>query len=65
MKNCPLCNNDNLCGVKNIADCWCTKIEIPPALLKKVPASQRNKSCICVQCIKKFNFKLAKDATKR
>ncbi|MBA6234473.1 MULTISPECIES: cysteine-rich CWC family protein [unclassified Colwellia] len=54
---CPLCNNQNLCGVSNTTKpCWCTLEKVPSALIQGVPDAEKGKSCICQACIKKFNL---------
>lgn len=60
---CPLCGETNLC--ENIAakalqsNCWCSDktITFPQALLEKLPAGLKNKSCICKKCVLEFNAK--------
>ncbi len=55
--NCPLCNNNNLCGVNDTTKpCWCTLNKVPNELIQQVPESKKGKSCICQACIKKFNL---------
>jgi hypothetical protein len=56
---CPLCGTENRCGIKNAeveTPCWCfsADVEIPPALLNKVPTDQRHKACICLSCVTEF-----------
>ena len=54
---CPLCGARNLCameieretGVKQEA-CWCTQMDFTADLLATVPASARDKACICAAC---------------
>jgi hypothetical protein len=54
---CPLCNNQNLCGVSNTTKpCWCTLEKVPSALIQGVPDAEKGKICICQACIKKFNL---------
>jgi hypothetical protein len=62
VNNCPLCNGDNACAnigfneentdtaTKN--SCWCMNpaITFSEALLQKIPAEAKNKSCICQAC---------------
>ncbi len=56
---CPLCGNPNNCQLFTPAaykgPCWCAKMDFPEALLKQVPEEMRNKSCICRDCVAKFN----------
>jgi prepilin-type N-terminal cleavage/methylation domain-containing protein/prepilin-type processing-associated H-X9-DG protein len=53
---CPLCGGPNDCQVCS-ADkgaCWCANVEIPAALLARVPRPLRNRACICRACVEKF-----------
>jgi len=59
---CPLCQAKNYCGINSPEPCWCMSKSVPPALIAKVPASEKNKSCICANCIDKFN-KLTQEVT--
>lgn len=54
-KSCPLCQQQNLCGVNSNEPCWCTTASIDKRLLAKVPKTHIKKSCICAQCIEAFN----------
>nr|WP_239618554.1 cysteine-rich CWC family protein [Cohnella mopanensis] len=54
---CPLCGEDNHCG--NLAGlphgaCWCSQIEFPREILKRIPDEQRGKACVCRACVEKF-----------
>jgi len=60
--NCPLCQQKNYCAVDSDQPCWCMNTEIPAELIKQVPSEQRNKSCICANCVEKFN-QLAKNTS--
>ena len=55
---CPLCNENNACGIGEADNCWCMQASVPKALLTTVPATQVNKACICANCINKYNTKL-------
>lgn len=35
--------------------CWCFRVEIPAALLARVPEAWRNRACICRQCVEDFH----------
>lgn len=51
---CPVCGKPNDCELdpqKNAADCWCFHTQIPRALLDRIPLEERNKSCICKNCV--------------
>ena len=56
---CPLCGRPNDCQLCTTAafkgPCWCAKMEIPEALLARVPADLRNRACICRGCVMKFH----------
>lgn len=53
---CPLCQDNNLCGINNDEPCWCVSSDIKRELLDSVPIALVKKSCICKKCIDKFNF---------
>lgn len=61
---CPLCQASNLCAVDANEPCWCVNSVIKPELLAQVPQALIDKSCICQQCINKFNSELIIDKTK-
>jgi len=52
--NCPLCQQQNNCAVNSTEPCWCMTEKVPAELIKQVPSTQINKSCICAQCVNKF-----------
>ncbi len=49
---CPLCEGPNACG--NLTgggdSCWCRTVPFSRAVLEQVPASDRNRRCICRTC---------------
>jgi hypothetical protein len=48
---CPLCGGPNACGlVAGAASCWCYEARIPAAVLARIPAEARGRSCICQTC---------------
>ncbi len=53
---CPLCHESNDCGnvmtCTSSQDCWCNDpaIQFSKALLNKVPAGTKGKTCICKAC---------------
>ncbi len=55
---CPLCGGDNHCqlctGTAYKGPCWCAEVEIPEALLARVPENLRNRACICRNCAAGF-----------
>ncbi len=52
---CPLCGQPNECQLCTAGaykgPCWCAKVEIPSAVLARVPVELRNRACICRDCI--------------
>lgn len=59
-KICPLCGKPNRCGEKPVINneemkyCWCAYETFPRELLDRVPAENKGKACICINCINKF-----------
>ncbi len=55
---CPLCREANACQLCSPAtykgSCWCARVEMPEALLARVPENLRNRACICRNCVEKF-----------
>jgi hypothetical protein len=55
---CPLCGNPNECQLCTAAvykgPCWCYGVQIPAALVARVPDESRNRSCICRRCVEEF-----------
>ncbi|MDO8336251.1 MAG: cysteine-rich CWC family protein [Candidatus Saccharibacteria bacterium] len=56
---CPLCGQPNQCTPAETGSfastCWCKAEIFPPGLLALVDPEQRNKSCICQQCVNRFH----------
>ncbi len=56
--HCPFCGQANGCQLCTPAaykgPCWCATMEIPDELLARVPAEQRNRACICAECVLAF-----------
>jgi prepilin-type N-terminal cleavage/methylation domain-containing protein/prepilin-type processing-associated H-X9-DG protein len=56
--HCPLCSAANDCQLCSTAahkgPCWCARVEMPEALLARVPENFRNRACICRNCVEKF-----------
>ena len=56
---CPLCgaaNNCQLCSpAAHQGPCWCVTVEMPDALLARVPENFRNRACICKNCVENFH----------
>jgi prepilin-type N-terminal cleavage/methylation domain-containing protein/prepilin-type processing-associated H-X9-DG protein len=56
--DCPLCGGPNECQLCSPAThkgpCWCAQVEIPAALLARVPEHLRNRACICRKCVEQF-----------
>ena len=59
---CPLCGGANACQRGSPAAhqgaCWCASVEIPAALLARVPEPLRQRACICRACVEKFHREL-------
>ena len=66
---CPLCGGPNQCLLCTLethkGPCWCATMEIPAALLARVPESLRNRACICQKCVSGFQFHEAITAAKQ
>ena len=60
---CPLCGAANECQLCSPAThkgpCWCARVEMPEALLARVPENFRNRACICHRCVEKFQSEAA------
>jgi prepilin-type processing-associated H-X9-DG protein/prepilin-type N-terminal cleavage/methylation domain-containing protein len=56
---CPLCGGANECQLCSPAvhqgPCWCVRVEIPAALLARVPEPLRDRACICRKCVEQFH----------
>jgi len=59
---CPLCGGDNGCQLRSPATyqgpCWCARVEMPAALLARVPENLRDRACICRQCVESYQREL-------
>lgn len=55
---CPLCGQSNDCQLCTVhaykGRCWCMKVEVPDALLRRLPPDLKNRACICSKCIENF-----------
>jgi len=55
---CPLCGGPNECQLcaplAGKGPCWCVNLEMPAALLARVPENFRNRACVCKGCVEKF-----------
>lgn len=63
---CPLCGGDASCAVvaangAPVTDCWCFHVDIPQALLERIPPEQRGKSCLCFACLARFHAALERE----
>lgn len=59
---CPLCGRDNGCAVqagRDPAGCWCMNARFPAGLLERVPPEKRRKSCICQDCLDRYQAEQA------
>jgi prepilin-type N-terminal cleavage/methylation domain-containing protein/prepilin-type processing-associated H-X9-DG protein len=56
--HCPLCGAANDCQLCSLdthkGPCWCVHVEMPDALLARVPENLRNRACICKNCFENF-----------
>lgn len=56
---CPLCGRANDCPrcvpTPGPEPCWCAAVEIPAALIDRVPAAQRGRACLCRACVEQFH----------
>ena len=56
---CPLCGASNGCAMANAGPntsqstqpCWCTQEQFSAQLLQQVPATAKNRACICQACV--------------
>ncbi len=59
---CPLCGGENECQLCTPAaykgQCWCARLEMPAALLARVPENLRDRACICQYCVENFQSEL-------
>ena len=59
---CPLCGGANECQLCTPAaykgQCWCARMEMPAALLARVPENLRDRACICQHCVENFQSEL-------
>ena len=57
--HCPLCGGPNDCQFCTAAaykgPCWCETVQIPEALLARIPVEQRNRACLCRGCVASFH----------
>ena len=64
---CPLCGGPNDCQLCTPnackGPCWCARVEIPEALLARVPVDLRNSTCICRDCVMRFHRSHANGGT--
>lgn len=51
---CPFCGAGNRCGAQSEGPCWCLDLSVPPGLLELVPAAQKMRACICIDCIRAY-----------
>lgn len=58
---CPLCGQANNCAMelgKEPSSCWCMDIKMPEGILDMVSDEDKNKGCICKNCIMKYKEQL-------
>ncbi len=51
-KSCERCGNEFNCEAESITNCWCTEVQMPPALRTKI-ASLYN-DCLCAACLQQL-----------
>lgn len=51
---CPLCEQSNCCDVDSSMGCWCMNTHVPEALIAKIPKNLKDISCVCNQCIVRY-----------
>ena len=52
-KTCPVCGQENQCAAAHklvIANCWCMNTVVACTTLAALPATERNRRCICPAC---------------
>lgn len=55
---CPICHQENHCAMvagKDPATCWCHHTAVPQQLLEQIPPENRGISCVCKDCVDRFN----------
>jgi hypothetical protein len=55
---CPICGEDNNCSLVaglEASTCWCMTTKVPSELLDRVPMGKRRDSCVCKECINRYN----------
>jgi hypothetical protein len=58
-KFCPICKKRNKCGnVGKVVNCWCFNEVFPEGIFKFLSDDQRNKACICKECLDTYKGKL-------
>jgi hypothetical protein len=51
---CPLCGAPNDCGAAaGNSDCWCFTASVPPEVIDRIPAQERDRACVCRACASK------------
>jgi len=52
---CPVCGAPNECAAAASGSfatpCWCVDVIADPAALARVPVGQRNRACLCRNCL--------------
>lgn len=53
-ERCPCCGQLNQCAQATsttpVTDCWCFSARIAPERLASLPATVRNRACLCPRC---------------
>ncbi len=55
---CPLCGAANDCQLGSPdarpSPCWCASVDLPAALLARVPKEFQHRACVCRRCVENF-----------
>ena len=55
---CPLCGEQNHCGVSQPEDCWCRSETFSHELIESIPDNKVKKACICQNCVRESSVRL-------
>jgi len=55
---CPLCGEQNNCGMGKPDDCWCRSETFSGDLIQRIPHEKENKACICQNCVKRSSVRV-------
>lgn len=54
MFECPICHQNNHCGVNQPSQCWCMNTDITAEMSLLFADKKSNKLCFCIQCVTIF-----------